>query len=420
MPASALALLLAQLAVDHPGYQQLVNGSALTCGVPLSIWRAAAGTSKPSFQGRTGTNATLDDTFTAFRAASGIELVAPNCLQCHSGRLLGKRVFGLGNSFVDETVDVSAVARVARPLLPPGALQKELERFLRPLSAVGPHVTTDTVGVSAADDLAAALMAHRDPQTLAWRTPNPPLPARSTPVPVDIPAWWLARDKRHVFATGIGTGSRATLMAAASLTCTDSVGEAERVIDSFASVPEFVDTIEPPKWPFPVDAALAEQGREVFAHLCITCHHSEEVVPIDDVGTDPLLWQRSTREASTRLTWFNTSVYGRTAHLGTTAGYVAQPLRGVWATAPYFHNGSVPTLAAVLDSTARPTRWSRSMSSTDYDPVNVGWRFTEERTKRSARVYDTTRPGFGNQGHPFGDRLSPEKRLALLEYLKTL
>ena len=79
----------------------------------------------------------------------------------------------------------------------------------------------------------------------------------------------------------------------------------------------------------------------------------------------------------------------------------------MWATAPYFHNGSVPTLAGVLNSRARPKVFTRSFKTdeADYDKANVGWKVTEcdppdpkasgfERRK----VYDTTRPGRGNGG----------------------
>ena len=37
------------------------------------------------------------------------------------------------------------------------------------------------------------------------------------------------------------------------------------------------------------------------------------------------------------------------------------PLDGVWATAPYLHNGSVPTLEAVLKSSDRPALWQRKL-----------------------------------------------------------
>jgi hypothetical protein len=111
-------------------------------------------------------------------------------------------------------------------------------------------------------------------------------------------------------------------------------------------------------------------------------------------------------------------------------GYLAPPLDGVWATAPYFHNGSVPTIYNVLNSKTRPTMFTRSFK-TDldaYDAVKVGWKVqildrgpdpalpAFERRK----VYDTTRQGRGNGGHTFGDDLTEEERRAVMEYLKTL
>ena len=47
-------------------------------------------------------------------------------------------------------------------------------------------------------------------------------------------------------------------------------------------------------------------------------------------------------------------------------GYTAPPLDGIWATGPFLHNGSVPNLALVLDSTRRPTYWRR----VDFDSTN--------------------------------------------------
>lgn len=413
-----LALLLA--AAPDPGYLQLINGSPNTCGVPSALWLQALGKQKPTFAGRTGTNASLQDGFTATKGVTGLEVVSPNCLQCHAGQLLGKTVLGLGNSQLDETVDPSAIAQFARGFLPPGKARTEVERFLRPISAVGPHIVTDTVGISSADDLAVVLMAHRDAKTLAWKeTPEPALD-EEPPVPVDVPAWWLARDKKSVFATGIGRGDRATLMASASLLCTDSEKDAQKIITAFGPVPKYVDSIQPPKWPWPTDAALITTGKALYEKRCAGCHSKAEVIPLEKVKTDPLLAEKTSNDAAPRLAWFNASIYGKTAKLEATKGYVAQPLTGVWATAPYFHNGSVPTLEGVLDSTKRPEKFSRSFDSNDYDQKNVGWNFTLEKEKTSARVYDTTQRGFGNGGHTFGDGLSSDERRALLEFLKTL
>ena len=100
--------------------------------------------------------------------------------------------------------------------------------------------------------------------------------------------------------------------------------------------------------------------------------------------------------------------------------YIAPPLDGVWATAPYFHNGSVPKLSMVIDSSTRPTYWRRPFDSRAYDLKDPGWRHTTPDGPVDTNTYDTTQRGYGNQGHTFGDDLTDEERRALLEYLKTL
>ncbi len=114
-------------------------------------------------------------------------------------------------------------------------------------------------------------------------------------------------------------------------------------------------------------------------------------------------------------------------------GYQAPPLDGIWATAPYLHNGSVPTLHALLSSPSRPARFTRPPSTEfeHYDTTHVGWKFTEvtaEEQSSTARhspfqarfIVDTARFGMGNRGHTFGDKLAEPERMDLIEYLKTL
>jgi hypothetical protein len=112
--------------------------------------------------------------------------------------------------------------------------------------------------------------------------------------------------------------------------------------------------------------------------------------------------------------WWSRSFFGKTSRLEATGGYVAPPMDGVWARAPYLHNGSVPTLEALLDSKRRPTCWARSSRGGGFDRSGVGLAYDERN------AYDTRRPGFSNQGHRYGDSLAPAERQALLEYLKTL
>jgi hypothetical protein len=129
--------------------------------------------------------------------------------------------------------------------------------------------------------------------------------------------------------------------------------------------------------------------------------------------------------------WFGSSFFGESARLEPQKGYVAPPLDGIWATAPYLHNGSVPTLAALLDSNTRPTYWTRDWDDSklsSYDQVAVGWKARpfahgkdDEPSEESKKnIYDTTKPGYTNKGHLFGDVLADDERSAVLEYLKTL
>ncbi len=101
------------------------------------------------------------------------------------------------------------------------------------------------------------------------------------------------------------------------------------------------------------------------------------------------------------------------------ASYKAGPLNGIWATAPYLHNGSVPTLAdLLLPAAQRPA--SFDVGSRELKDETVGF---ESAEGSGVFRFDTSKPGNGNRGHEgaaYGTTLSPEERLDLLEYLKTL
>ena len=99
-------------------------------------------------------------------------------------------------------------------------------------------------------------------------------------------------------------------------------------------------------------------------------------------------------------------------------GYKSRPLTGIWATAPYLHNGSVPTLYDLLLPPAqRPAAFN--LGSREYDPAKVGYR-TGPSAANSFR-FDTAGQGNSNAGHDYGNaRLSDDDRRALVEYLKSL
>jgi hypothetical protein len=95
--------------------------------------------------------------------------------------------------------------------------------------------------------------------------------------------------------------------------------------------------------------------------------------------------------------------------------YKARPLNGTWASAPYLHNGSVPTLYALLLPPAERPR-TFSVGRWEYDPKQVG--YVSDGT--APFVFDTRVAGNSNRGHEYGVTLSDAERWALVEYLKTL
>jgi hypothetical protein len=114
--------------------------------------------------------------------------------------------------------------------------------------------------------------------------------------------------------------------------------------------------------------------------------------------------------------------------------YRARPLDGVWATAPYLHNGSVPNLYQLLGSEAERDAVLREVNgregfwvgSREFDPEKVGLAYGK---LEGGFFLDTTVPGNLNSGHEFrdgggqgvvGDALTEEERQALVYYVKSL
>jgi hypothetical protein len=101
--------------------------------------------------------------------------------------------------------------------------------------------------------------------------------------------------------------------------------------------------------------------------------------------------------------------------------YIGRPLDGIWASPPYLHNGSVPSLyQLLLPASQRVT--SFKVGSRNFDPVNVGFDITT-----GSFDFDTTLPGNSNKGHEgkvgpidYGTGITEQQRQQLLEYLKTL
>jgi hypothetical protein len=192
----------------------------------------------------------------------------------------------------------------------------------------------------------------------------------------------------------------------------------------------YINSLLPPKYPMAIDNALAKTGEAIFNKNCAGCHgtygangqYPNLLIPQSIIQTDSLL-QSSNYSNPQFVNWFNNSWFSSGDHpakLVPFNGYIAPPLDGIWITAPYLHNGSVPTLEAVLNSSLRPAYWSRDFSKPQYDYENPGWKFSVHVQPTDKTVYNTRLPGYGNYGHYFGDKFTNTERKAVIEYLKTL
>lgn len=102
------------------------------------------------------------------------------------------------------------------------------------------------------------------------------------------------------------------------------------------------------------------------------------------------------------------------------AAYESRVLYGIWATAPYLHNGSVPNLWELM-LPAKDRTPSFMVGSRLYDPKNVGYVTDQSPFKNGTFVTDPANSdGNGNQGHEYGTNLTEEERWAIIEYLKTI
>ena len=233
-----------------------------------------------------------------------------------------------------------------------------------------------------------------------------------------------------------------------------------------------LESLQPPHWPEAVlgrvDSVRAKRGAQLFSQNCGGCHgvrviagaKSEEwsvkVLPLTVIATDPMQATnfRSTTYDGTKLglsahtdaatglrvatdavraqayrdaqipaaRWRAFDGFGRANVITSPCGYKARPLVGVWATPPFLHNGSVPTVFALL-SESRPPKFL--VGSTEYDPEKLG---LSQADAPNTITFDTTAVGNSNAGHWFTDdqtrsgrigrRFTDDERYDLIEYLK--
>ena len=246
----------------------------------------------------------------------------------------------------------------------------------------------------------------------------------------DFPSlWWQKpRDGMHLHWDGNNNSvDERNLSASLGAGVTPVTIDHERL----QRVRDWIWTLAPPTYPYAIDAALAARGESLYQQYCVDCHADHrfrdgiiegsrvgQVTPLPEIDTDPYRLHSYTYTfATNQYTLYPDSRY-RFTHFRKTDGYANQPLDGVWARAPYLHNGSVPTLRDILEPPEnRPSIFYRGYDV--FDQENVG--FVSDVPREGWRdffVFDTSLPGNGNGGHLYGISLSADDKMAIVEYMK--
>ncbi len=226
---------------------------------------------------------------------------------------------------------------------------------------------------------------------------------------------------------------------------TDFLAENSVNYTGLAVIGDLTPKIGPPKYPWRIDTRKASLGGQLYQINCASCHGIEPGDPrppvydtwrtqVQTVGTDSYYWQTLNRTASSsgvltgfvfgnqtvaatgnasifltkvlnstaltqRFPGINLSINPPTDHLP--GSYESRVLQGIWAAAPYLHNGSVPTLAELLKPASE--RVTNFKVGRNYDIKNIGLATTQPL---GSTVLDTTGLGNSNAGHEFGTTLS--------------
>lgn len=343
-----------------------------------------------------------------------------NCFACHGGKVAGTIIPGAPNTlFAMQTLidDVRLTKiRLAKPLA-----HLDLGSVFIPLGQSNGTTNSVIFGI--------ALGSHRDAD-LNFR---PRLfPPKMLHHDHDAPPWWVVKRKHRLYSDGFAAKGHRPLMQ--FLMVEQNGPEKFREWEQdFERILAWIESIETPKYPWPIDHPLAAKGELVFNRSCAECHgtygahadYPSRIVPIEEVGTDRA--RLDAIEVSLRTeygkSWF--AHHGRDKVITNPGGYVAPPLDGIWASAPYFHNGSVPTLWHVLHPSQRPELWRRTPDG--YDRQRVGLEISTPAKMppnlsgaEKRKFFDTHIFGKSPAGHRFPDALTEEEKSAVLEYLKTL
>jgi mono/diheme cytochrome c family protein len=239
---------------------------------------------------------------------------------------------------------------------------------------------------------------------------------------VDLPQVWNQKPREGMYLHWDGNNNNITERNYAAAM---AIGATPKSViqTSFKRVTDFLLALQPPAYPFPIDQAAAGRGHTIFTQNCAECHafggkNTGQVEDISAIGTDRHRLDSFTASLVDKFHSINSPPFVFDAYRKTN-GYANVPLDGIWARAPYLHNGSVPNLHSLLQAQAdRPSTFYRGYDV--YDPQQVGFISTGPEAEKVGFFVDTNIPGNSNQGHAYGVNLSEIEKKDLIEYLKTL
>jgi mono/diheme cytochrome c family protein len=365
---------------------------------------------------------------------------ASNCALCHAGRFNGALVPGAPNF----DLDVQKLVYVVEQAIRRGLTLADVERVSAPLTlrekiGVSFFLTVARWKVARKKDgwFKAETGAGRSDALNGWKRALG-IDDSAHKTIVDIPGVFGQRLKFKTLYDGAITGDEAARVMLTEL----QKGRPARgpLIDRqvFDDLVAYMKgPLQPPPYPFALDASLVARGHEVFSATCRKCHgtyapdepsYPNLRIPAATVGTDPERALAMGPEMTQALQRYDFRDFLK---IDPAAVYMPPPLNGVYLTAPYLHNGSVPTLWHLLHPDARPAAFWRRFNA--FDPVRVGLvcesapenecaKDPSQRAHDPRVLYklDTRKPGNSNAGHLYGSALPDPDKLALLEYLKTI
>ncbi|HEY6271670.1 MAG TPA: hypothetical protein VIX19_06700 [Terriglobales bacterium] len=239
---------------------------------------------------------------------------------------------------------------------------------------------------------------------------------------VDLPQIWNQRPRENLYLHWDGNNNN---LHERNYAAAMAVGATPQSVipASFQEVTDFLLDLQPPAFPFPIDQAKAGRGQAIYERECASCHafgqpQTGQVTAIDTIGTDRHRLDSFTEGLVDRFHAINSPPFKFDSYRKTN-GYSDTPLDGVWARAPYLHNGSVPTLWDLLQPVdKRPATFYTGYDV--YDPKNMGFVSSGSDAERVGFKYEVCIPGNSNVGHAYGTDLKDDEKWDLIEYMKTL